>query len=276
MKENIEKILNVSLKSCTLVSQNSSAYIYNCDDKYIVKVSEDSKLLKSEAQMLSYLKEYSSLPVPAIVKKLDNFLITEYIKNNGQGKEEAELDAAVKLASLHRIHDNQYGFITDTTIGIFEQSNTQNSSWIEFFKRERIMHFANHMLVEEKIGDDLYDRVMTFCDDFDKFLIEPDRPSLLHGDIWSGNVLINDGEITGIIDPAIYYGHHEVDLAFIMMFQTFGEGFFDRYQEIHPIQSGFIEQRADIYNLYPYLVHARAFGQSYLPYVRKIVEKYGY
>jgi fructosamine-3-kinase len=276
MKDNIEKILQTSLKSCTLVSQNSSAYIYNCDDKYIVKISEDSKLLSSEAQMLEYLNEYSNLPVPNIIKKLDNFLITEYIKNNGVGKEEAELDAAVKFATLHRIHDDQCGFVTNTTIGIYEQSNIQNSSWIEFFKRERIMDFVNQMLIEEKIGDELYDRVVTFCDDFDKFLIEPEKPSLLHGDIWSGNILINDGEVSGVIDPAIYYGHHEMDLAFIMMFQTFGDGFFERYRDLYPIADGFIEERADIYNLFPYLVHARAFGQSYLPYIRKIVEKYGY
>jgi fructosamine-3-kinase len=276
MKDNIEKILQTSLKSCTLVSQNSSAYIYNCDDKYIVKISEDSKLLSSEAQMLEYLNEYSNLPVPNIIKKLDNFLITEYIKNNGVGKEEAELDAAVKFATLHRIHDDQCGFVTNTTIGIYEQSNIQNSSWIEFFKRERIMDFVNQMLIEEKIGDELYDRVVTFCDDFDKFLIEPEKPSLLHGDIWSGNILINDGEVSGVIDPAIYYGHHEMDLAFIMMFQTFSDGFFERYRDLYPIADGFIEERADIYNLFPYLVHARAFGQSYLPYIRKIVEKYGY
>lgn len=276
MKDNIEKILQVKLKSCKLISQNSSAYIYNCDDKYLIKVSEDKRMLASETQMLEYLKDYSSLPVPSIIKKLDNFLITEYIKNNGLGKEEAELDAALKFATLHRIHDKQCGFITNTNIGIYEQSNRQNSSWIEFYKRERIFDFVNQMLVEDKIGDKLYDRVVSFCDDFDKYLVEPKKPSLLHGDIWSGNILINDGQISGIIDPAIYYGHHEMDLAFILMFQTFGNGFFERYNDLYPIEDGFLEQRADIYNLYPYLVHARAFGKSYLTYVKKIMEKYGY
>ncbi len=276
MRENIEKILNVAIKSCTLIAQNSTAYIYNCDDKYIVKVSEHSWLLSREAQMLDYLKTYSNLPVPNVIKKLENILITEFIKNNGQGKEDAELDAAVKLASLHRIREAQFGFATDTTIGIFNQPNTQNDSWVDFFKRERVLEFANRSFEEGKLPDDLYVRVIGFCDDFDKYLIEPKSPSLLHGDVWSGNVLIQDGIVTGFIDPAIYFGHHEMDLAFIMMFQTFDAPFFQKYGELYPIEDGFFEERADIYNLYPYLVHARAFGKNYLPYIEKTLDKYGY
>ncbi len=276
MRENIEKILNIKIKNCTLMAQNSSAYIYNCDDKYIVKVSEHGWLLSSEAQMLEYLKSNSNLPVPNVIKKLDNILITEHIKNNSLGKEDAQIDAAVKLASLHRISDDQFGFITNTSVGIFEQSNKQNSSWIDFFKRERVLDFANRTLVAGKISDKLYDRVVSFCDDFDKYLIEPSFASLLHGDVWSGNVLIDNGEVVGFIDPAIYYGHHEMDLAFIMMFNTFDREFFQKYKEIFPIADGFFEERADIYNLYPYLVHALAFGGNYIPFIEKTVTKYGY
>ena len=276
MKENIEKILNVSIKSCTLIAQNISAYIYNCDDKYIVKVSEQGWLLSSEAQMLEYLSNYSNLPVPKVIKELDNILITEYIKNNGNLKEDAEYDAAVKLAALHRISQKQFGFATNTSIGIFEQSNRQNESWVDFYKRERVLDFANKSYAEGKLPDDLYVRVITFCDDFDKYLQEPEHPSLLHGDVWSGNVLIHDGEVSAFIDPAIYYGHHEVELAFIMMFQTFDAPFFQKYAELYPIADGFFEERADIYQLYPYLVHARAFGKNYLPYIERILDKYGY
>jgi fructosamine-3-kinase len=276
MKENIEKILNVSIKSCTLIAQNISAYIYNCDDKYIVKVSEQGWLLSSEAQMLEYLSNYSNLPVPKVIKELDNILITEYIKNNGISKEDAEYDAAVKLAALHRISQKQFGFATNTSIGIFEQSNRQNESWVDFYKRERVLDFANKSYAEGKLPDDLYVRVITFCDDFDKYLQEPEHPSLLHGDVWSGNVLIYDGEVSAFIDPAIYYGHHEVELAFIMMFQTFDAPFFQKYAELYPIADGFFEERADIYQLYPYLVHARAFGKNYLPYIERILDKYGY
>lgn len=276
MKENIEKILGVSINSCTLIAQNSTAYIYNCDEKYIVKVSEHSWLLSAEAQMLDYLKTYSNLPVPNVIRKLENILITEFIKNNGQGKEDAEIDAAVKLASLHRIREEQFGFATDTTIGIFKQPNKQNDSWIDFFKRERVLEFANRSFEEGKLPDTLYDRVIGFCDEFDKYLIEPESPSLLHGDVWSGNVLIHDGIVTGFIDPAIYYGHHEMDLAFVMMFQTFDAPFFQKYGELYTIEDGFFEERADIYNLYPYLVHARAFGKNYLPYIEKTLDKYGY
>ena len=276
MKENIKKILNVDIKNCKLIAQNSSAYIYNCDDKYIVKVSEQGWLLSSEAQMLDYLSAYSNLPVPNVIRKLDNILITEFIHSNEQAKEDGELDAAVQLAALHRIRQEQFGFATDTTIGIFKQPNRQNDSWIDFFKRERVLEFANKCFEEGKIDDALYVRIITFCEDFDKYLTEPQSPSLLHGDVWSGNVLMHNGEVVSFIDPAIYYGHHEMELAFIMMFQTFDAPFFRKYAELFPIQEGFFEERADIYQLYPYLVHARAFGKNYIPYIEKILDKYGY
>jgi len=276
MRENIEKILDTSIKSCTLIAQNSTAYIYNCDDKYIVKVSEEGWLLYHEAEMLDYLRSYSNLPVPKVIKRLENILITEYIENNSLGKVDAELDAAIKLSTLHRISDEQFGFATDTTIGIFKQPNRQNDSWVEFYKRERVLEFANKSFEEGKLPENLYLRVITFCDDLDKFLIEPKKPSLLHGDVWSGNVLVKDGKVTSFIDPAIYYGNHEIELAFIDMFQTFEAPFFQKYAELYPVEEGFWEERADIYKLYPYLVHARAFGKNYLPYIEKILDKYGY
>jgi len=107
-------------------------------------------------------------------------------------------------------------------------------------------------------------------------LEEPNEPSLLHGDIWSGNVLAGDHHITGFIDPAIYFGHPEIELAFISLFNTFGPRFFNHYNELRPVTPGFFETRRDIYNLFPLLVHVRLFGGGYVSSVDENLTRLGF
>ena len=119
-------------------------------------------------------------------------------------------------------------------------------------------------------------RLEKFSRHLDTWLAEPDQPSLIHGDLWGGNVLAADGHISGFIDPAIYYANAEIELAFTTLFGTFSEPFFERYQEHRPLKPGFFEQRRDIYNLYPLLVHVRLFGGSYIGSVERTLTKFGF
>lgn len=96
------------------------------------------------------------------------------------------------------------------------------------------------------------------------------------GDIWSRNVLARNGRVVGLIDPAIYYGHPEAELAFITLFNTFGDAFFQRYHALRPIAAGFFEERRDLYNLYPLLVHVRSFGGGYVHSVDQILRRFGF
>lgn len=98
---------------------------------------------------------------------------------------------------------------------------------------------------------------------------------MLHGDLWSGNILARRGRIVATLDPAIYYGHPEVELAFTTLFGTFGEPFFAAYAELAPIAPGFHELRRDLYNLYPLLVHVTLFGAGYLAPVERVLDRLG-
>ena len=99
-------------------------------------------------------------------------------------------------------------------------------------------------------------------------------PSLIHGDVWGGNVLVRGGRIAAFVDPAIHYADAEVELAFSTLFGTFGEPFFRRYGELRPLRPGFFEARRDLYNLYPLLVHTALFGVQYARSVGRIADRF--
>ena len=108
-----------------------------------------------------------------------------------------------------------------------------------------------------------------------EWLVEPARPALIHGDVWTTNVLAHGGRITAFLDPAIYYADPEMELAFIGLFGTFGRAFYEAYHSLRPIAPGFFEERRDLYNLYPLLVHVRLFGGSYVGQVERTLADYG-
>lgn len=103
-------------------------------------------------------------------------------------------------------------------------------------------------------------RLDQFAAHLGDWLSEPEHPALIHGDAWTTNILASGSRITGFLDPAVYYAHPEIELAFMTLFNTFGAAFFRRYNAQRPIQAGFFETHRDIYNLYPLLVHVRLFG----------------
>ena len=121
----------------------------------------------------------------------------------------------------------------------------------------------------------LRSRIDKLAAKLDQYIQEPAQPALIHGDLWTTNILAKDGCIEGFIDPAIYYGHPEIELAYTTLFNTFGEPFLRRYNAVRPIAAGFLEERRDLYNLYPLLVHVRLFGGSYSTSVDRILRQYG-
>ena len=125
-------------------------------------------------------------------------------------------------------------------------------------------HGARLLTRLERLGERLSD-----------YLTEPRAPSLLHGDLWTGNVLVHDNRIAGFVDPAIYWGHPEIELAFTTMFGTFGQAFFEAYEALLPLEPGFHELRSALYKLYPTLVHMRLFGSAYLAPIEQTLARIG-
>ncbi|MCA9930289.1 MAG: fructosamine kinase family protein, partial [Anaerolineales bacterium] len=163
-----------------------------------------------------------------------------------------------------------------TLIGGLHQPNRWTDNWLDFFREQRLLYMAQEGVRTGRLPAAVLTRLTRFCGCLDAWLDEPERPSLIHGDVWTTNVLAADGRITGFVDPAIYYAHPEIELAFTTLFGTFGEPFFARYHELRPIPPGFFEERRDIYNLYPLLVHVRLFGGGYVSSVERTLRRFGF
>lgn len=232
--------------------------------------------LDVEGYMLQYLRAHSALPVPEVYHCAPTLLLMEFVDGASQFSAEAERHAAELLAAAHGVSAPQYGLERATLIGGLHQPNTWNDSWIDFFCDERILYMAEEAVRERRMDIALFRRIKAFAARLEDFIAEPAHPSLLHGDVWTTNVLARGGRITAFIDPAIYYGHPEIELAFTTLFNTFGKKFFDHYQSLRGIEPGFFETRRDIYNLYPLLVHTRLFGSSYLSGVDRTITRLGF
>jgi len=243
----------------------------------VVKVDGGAKpRLDIEGYMLRYLQSNSSLPVPEVLWSDQALLIMSYITGDSHFSGACQAHAAALLGDLHRVRGPAFGLERDTLIGGLHQPNPWTNSWIDFFRDQRLLHMARAARSEAVMPPKLLSRIEAFAADLDKFLEEPEYPALLHGDVWTTNVLADREKITGFIDPAVYYGHPEIELAFITLFSTFGPPFFEAYEAASGIRPGFFELRRDLYNLYPLLVHARLFGASYLGSVERTISALGY
>ena len=168
----------------------------------------------------------------------------------------------------------RYGFPRSTPIGPLPQDNAESDDWVAFFRDRRLLHMARAALDEGRIDTGLMARIEALAARLPELIGTPAPPALVHGDLWTGNVLVRGGRVAGFIDPAIHHADPEVELAFTTLFGTFGEAFFRRYGEIRPLRPGFFEVRRDLYNLYPLLVHVRLFGGSYMGSVERTARRF--
>lgn len=234
--------------------------------------------LTLEAFMLRELRRLSTLPVPEVLAAESDLLLLEHIEHDPHAGLDASAQehAATLIAALHEVRGDAFGYTRDTLIGPLPQPNPVSASWIDFFRDQRLLSMARLAHEADHLPDSLILRLERLAERLADLITEPPHPSLLHSDLWTGNVLVGRSRIAGFVDPAIYFGHPEIELAFSTLFGTFGKPFFRRYAELRPLQPGFFAHRRDIYNLYPLLVHVRLFGGGYVGSIERVLTKLGF
>lgn len=258
---------------------NAEEYALSGGEKLFVKRnrSSHSGLFAAEAAGLEALAVSGGPRVPGVLgfhdDGADQILILEFISPGVKGRDFWELFGR-QMAILHRAGtDKGFGFDGDNHIGATEQRNGWMPTWLEFFARRRIGFQLELAISRGRMDTGTAGECEKFISRIPEILIEPEMPSLLHGDLWGGNYMIGDRGEPVLIDPAVYYGHREADLAMTELFGGFNPSFYSAYNEAYPLKSGY-RRRRDAYNLYHMLNHLNLFGASYLGSVQAILRRY--
>ena len=278
MQTKLSEALGQKVESLDFFQQGQIGDIYKASvegQTYVVKTSSEVDKLAIEANMLVDLHD-AHIRVPKVILSKESFLVLEYIESVKQANSTEEIEAAKLLSTLHSVtnENRMYGYYYDTTIGPFPQRNEQTQyNWTLFLGQMRIMPMARRCYDKGKISKATVERLEGLCRDLYKRIdMSTIYPSLLHGDVWSGNVLFESAGAC-LIDPAIYYGDKEMELAFILLFDTFGETFFKAYSEVHPLSEDFYEIKVPLYQIYPVLVHIALYGGSYVGQLEQILKR---
>jgi fructosamine-3-kinase len=206
-----------------------------------------------------------------------SFLIMEYLEA-GPRKADFWERFGRQLAAMHRAETckwtpgGKYGFTQNNFIGAGSQNNAICDSWIDFFREYRLEQ--QFRLAGECFDSDGRKAMLSLLDHLDEYLVEPEFPSLLHGDLWGGNFVTGPDGGAWLIDPAVYVGHAEADLAMTELFGGFAPAFYGAYQEVSSLVPGY-EDRRELYNLYHLLNHLNLFGEGYYGAVMRIVRRFG-
>jgi len=230
-------------------------------------------MFTSEAKGLALLKSAGELKVPNVIftdsAGIYAYILLEFIDSGMKNSHFME-DFGRSLARLHRNTSSYFGLEIDNYMGSLPQINHKHDSWNEFFVEERLKRQVSLAVgFFSKADIDSFERIYSRLDE----LIPNEPPCLLHGDLWSGNYMVaNDGSAC-LIDPAVYYGHREVDIAMTTLFGGLDPQFYTSYNEEFPLEKGW-KQRMDIFTLYPLLIHLNLFGFGYLGSILSIIRKF--
>ncbi|HVX25217.1 MAG TPA: fructosamine kinase family protein [Parafilimonas sp.] len=226
-----------------------------------------------EGLELLYQTKTIKTPKPVLYGCLDDtiYLVTEFVQKGNPSKDFWQTFAQ-QLADLHKHSNEMFGLSHDNYIGSLHQQNNFCSTWSEFYATQRILPLAKLAFNRNKFSKQNLLLTEKLCNRFDE-LFPIEKPSLIHGDLWSGNFMSDENGAPVIYDPAVYYGNREIDIAMSLLFGGFDKKFYDYYTEVFPLQPGW-KERMQLCQLYPLLVHLILFGGHYYDSVINIIGIY--
>jgi fructosamine-3-kinase len=254
---------------------NQAAVLGDETTRYFIKLNNADRIgmFEAEAAGLDALAAAGAIRVPrpvcAGVAGSSAFLAMQYL-DFGSGASDAAA-AGRQLAAMHRSVTDRFGWNRDNTIGSTEQQNGWDTDWCRFWAQKRL-GFQLRLAARNGYGGALQKRGEQLLDVFPALIDHDPEPSLLHGDLWGGNLGYDRRGNPVIYDPAVYYGDREADLAMTELFGGFGRDFYAAYREAWPLDAGY-RQRRDLYNLYHILNHLNLFGSGYLGQAQNLIDR---
>jgi fructosamine-3-kinase len=236
-----------------------------------------SRMFPCEARGLQWLRESGALRVPDVLAvsnadAREQFLVLELVRSAPRMRDFDER-LGRGLAALHRSGAPSFGFHEDNFIGTLPQVNTPHRTWAEFYAECRLAPTLTRAVDAGRAPRAWIDRFAQLESRLHALLGPEEAPSRLHGDLWGGNVMSDEQGHPVLVDPAVYGGHREVDLAMLRLFGSPGPALLGAYHEVWPLAPG-CEDRVPLHQLYPLLVHVNLFGGGYVNAADAILRRY--
>jgi len=272
IKSKIEKITGSKILAQAPVSggciSDSCIIETSSGQKFFLKMNSSlpDDMFTKEANGLNELKKAGTIRIPEVISFGESYILLEQV-NYGRKKNNFSEEFGSRLAKMHLYLSNEFGFYEDNYIGSTIQINipgeNEKINWTEFYFNKRILF---QFQLAEKNGystPELQSGIKNLESKIENILSgSEEKPSLIHGDLWGGNYLVDESGLPCLIDPAVYYGHREAELAMTKLFGGFDKTFYEAYNETYPLKDGY-EYRENIYKLYHVLNHLNLFGRGY-------------
>lgn len=244
---------------------------------FLKSVLNSGDMFLKEANGLRELAKANAIRVPNVLIAEKDFLLMEFI-STGSSDKNFQAEFGRKFAQMHRYHGESFGFFEDNFIGATVQKNIpegeESTNWTAFYFNKRLL-FQFKLAEKRGLVDARLRQGFSLLENkIDSILRgSEEKPSVLHGDLWGGNYMIDSAGQPVLIDPAVYYGHREADLAMTRLFGGFHGDFYASYNEAFPLPVGWHE-RENIYKLYHIINHLNLFGSGYLSPANQLLWSY--
>ena len=218
---------------------------------------------------------YKNFPklFPKLIFLNNNVMVMKFIDNNKIKNKYSSKELAKKISFIHKIKSTKYGYNFNPPIGGMKQPSEYEISWTNFFVKKRLVMIYEKINKTKLMPKTINKNIEKIIKNIKNILPNNPTPSLIHGDLWDGNILFNNGRLVGLIDPGIYYAHNELEVAYINWFGHFGKNFIEHYNDYNLIDKEFYNYQ-EVYQLYFSLLNVFLWSREYIIDVDRLANKY--